>query len=428
MACWTNCSARSPKEAHFLALPTEQGGYGYDFTTPKGRAAAAEELLARFNESWRDAPSWVQHKIAQIRALFPRFFPSLQWTDADVRSLLQESTGRGDPVTSGRGVVRFSMQGPDSSLDSKSQPNVPSSSHGPNQMLFHRDSITGGETAIRGGSAPENPRPFVNGGAFPSDVRRRTEETYDGIETAADRLRLLFPTASEAKISERLLDVLRNADWQHSDPKLQAAINFLRERIPVVESKRIEALPKVVAGSESAVYFDEANRRAYKVVAVNDGFAGHGFIPGEVTVRPDGSIRVGAIQNVPAIEFLARLNRNNAQGRMVFTEPAGITTGGQLVLRQPLVSELQATTSGERPALAKKLGLTWLNAIPRNASTVGRVGDRLLLVDDLHEANLMKDSAGTPFIVDANSRFLSPNEETLVRGALALRSRFLPPN
>ncbi len=97
----------SPTDLAEITRSKAQGGYGYDLKTPQGRAMAAEEYLARFNEGYQRAPGAVQRAVAWIRSAVRRLKPELQWSDDDLRDLLHSATQR-TTTGSGSGGVRFS--------------------------------------------------------------------------------------------------------------------------------------------------------------------------------------------------------------------------------------------------------------------------------------------------------------------------------
>lgn len=90
--------ARAQREAPeligYLTQPKEQGGYGFTLEDAAGRAAIAEEYLARFAEGETKAPGWVTKTFAKVRELLRAAFPRMQWTDGDIRTLLASARRR----------------------------------------------------------------------------------------------------------------------------------------------------------------------------------------------------------------------------------------------------------------------------------------------------------------------------------------------
>jgi len=106
-----------PAEFSHLTASREDGGYGYDPGSAEGRESIVEEYLARFNEKGGPAPGLVARAYAQFRRLLRQFVPGLEWTDNDVRSLLdraRRSANENEAEPQSRGL-RMSLQPADDS-------------------------------------------------------------------------------------------------------------------------------------------------------------------------------------------------------------------------------------------------------------------------------------------------------------------------
>jgi hypothetical protein len=73
----------------YRTLEELANAYGYDLSTPEGRAATIEEHLARLAED-PDAPRWFDGVVAHITQLL-RAIGFNAWTDADTRVLLAKA-------------------------------------------------------------------------------------------------------------------------------------------------------------------------------------------------------------------------------------------------------------------------------------------------------------------------------------------------
>lgn len=200
-----------------------------------------------------------------------------------------------------------------------------------------------------------------------------------------------------------------------SDPDLAALVRDLN--IPVIRGEKLDALKKIDEGTTSAVSGNTRTGAVYKLVRVDEGKV-KGFIPRNITVRPaDDVVVISGDREHALIELLRAVAISNAHGSPVFTEIAGVTEEGDLVLKQPFIRGFKHTdTQDEKEvaAILKDLGLSQITDIGARAA-IGRIGNRVAIFDDLHGANIGRDRNERPVLLDSlAARLLSPGEVTLV--------------
>jgi hypothetical protein len=286
-------------------------------------------------------------------------------------------------------------------------------------------------------------------------IRRRTAAAYQRVRGAYQAFTVSGSQLTPDFISQEVIDFLRSPG-KASTPEIQKAVEALQALIPVIPkstAERLRSLRLLEEGAESEVFLDESSNLVYKLLfaSPNLGRIGDGYTPG--TIYEDGNPETAPTY---LSDFLARVALNNAQGGMVLSEVVGITPDGRLVLVQPYIEGLSKSDftglgmpnirgSGMTPQeyvdefrrrrgeLLRQLGLVPFGGIERSlgfTAAVGWADGKPIIVDDLHDGNLMVNAQGQPFIIDAASRELTEEEANLpsVRAALEEARGLRPDN
>ena len=288
------------------------------------------------------------------------------------------------------------------------------------------DPITTAPTAIRrsvSGFAASSGHAGTpaNGADFPRAVRSRDQETHRQIKEARKRIESLTG-GNASSVSYDLLTYLVKPDKQIDDPQLTKLIYELRQRIPVVSRnvfrKKFESLG---SGVEVIVYLDTQQEAVYKLTPTADGEMITGIGVGPVyEVNRAGNLWVGFPESNPTVlDYLQRISNVNRQDNMVYTEIAAVTHDGDVVVKQPYIFGLNLNEPNDIFRHLRKLGLQHVRTTNAGMPTaVGKANGQLVLFVDLHEANVMVDDNGIPFIVDAANRTLTNEEAEIVREAV----------
>lgn len=290
------------------------------------------------------------------------------------------------------------------------------------------DPVTGSRTAIgravkRGNRAGRdqasgNEGPLVRGSDFPDEVRRGDRETHQELERARSGIN----EALGGSLSFQSVELLKQLTGKATAPEgseLAQTIDSLRSKIPVLPNNVLQGLKQLSEGMSSKVFVDTKNDSAYKLLSVSDKGSVGGTFPQDIRIRAaDDTVVIASEKNPSLLEFLRAVAISNVQGNAVFTEVAGVTEDGDVILKQPYIKGLTPTDNFEDPEgfreALRDLGLSMLSDIGA-VSAVGKVGDRYALFDDLHGENVMRDKNGRAQLVDAlATRLLSNDEYTSV--------------
>ena len=290
------------------------------------------------------------------------------------------------------------------------------------------DPITGIRTAIgraakRGNGAGRNAAqgnegPLVRGSDFPDEIRRGDRETHQELERARSGIN----EALGGSLPFQSLELIKQLTGQANAPEgseLAQTIDALRNKIPVLPNNALEGLKQLSEGMSSKVFVDTKNDSAYKLLSVSDKGSVGGTFPKDIRIRAaDDTVVIASEKNPSLLEFLRAVAISNVQGNAVFTEIAGVTEDGDVILKQPYIKGLKPTDNFDNPEdfreALRDLGLSMLSDIGA-VSAVGKVGTRYALFDDLHGENVMRDKNGRAQLVDAlATRLLSADEYTSV--------------
>ena len=290
------------------------------------------------------------------------------------------------------------------------------------------DPVTGSRTAIgravkRGNRAGRdqasgNEGPLVRGSDFPDEVRRGDRETHQELERARSGIN----EALGGSLSFQSVELLKQLTGKATAPEgseLAQTIDSLRSKIPVLPNNVLQGLKQLSEGMSSKVFVDTKNDSAYKLLSVSDKGSVGGTFPQDIRIRAaDDTVVIASEKNPSLLEFLRAVAISNVQGSAVFTEVAGVTEDGDVILKQPYIKGLTPTDNFEDPEgfreALRDLGLSMLSDIGA-VSAVGKVGNRYALFDDLHGENVMRDKNGRAQLVDAlATRLLSNDEYTSV--------------
>jgi hypothetical protein len=314
------------------------------------------------------------------------------------------------------------------------------------ENLTHKgiDPITGSRSAIgrranrrngaRRDSSQGNEGAPTRGADFPDEVRRRDRATHQELERTRSGINEAFGGVLSFQSIE-LVNYLRGKTIAPEGSALAETVASLREAIPVLPNNVLEGLKQLSEGMSSKVFADSKNDSVYKLLSVSEKGTVGGTFPKDLRIRAaDDTVVIASEKDPSLIEFLRAIAISNVQGNAVFTEIAGVTEDGDVILKQPYIKGLTPTDNFEDPEgfreALRDLGLSMLSDIGA-VSAVGKVGDRYALFDDLHGENVMRDKNGRAQLVDAlATRLLSNDEYTSVspylKDAEVLRSVKVP--
>jgi hypothetical protein len=290
------------------------------------------------------------------------------------------------------------------------------------------DPITGSRTAIgraakrgnraRRNQASGNEGALVRGSDFPDEVRRGDRETHQELERARGRINEALGGSLPFQSVELLKQLTGKADAPEGS-ELAQTIASLRRKIPVLPNNVLEGLKHLSEGMSSKVFVDTKNDSAYKLLSVSDKGSVGGTFPQDIRIRAaDDTVVITSEKGPSLLNFLRAVAISNVQGNAVFTEIAGVTEDGDVILKQPYIRGLTPTDNFEDPEgfreALRDLGLSMLSDIGA-VSAVGKVGNRYALFDDLHGENVMRDKNGRAQLIDAlATRLLSSDEYTSI--------------
>ena len=132
------------------------------------------------------------------------------------------------------------------------------------------------------------------------------------------------------------------------------------------------------------------------------------YKPGEIRLGEDDQIRLSQGPKPSFAEFLARVDNVNQHGKLAPMEFVAVTQEGEAVFSQPYVAGRSVRGTDADPAL-EKLGLRMLTDIG-GVAAIGKVGEKYVLFDDLHGANVKQLPGGRVDIIDAINRDLDEQE------------------
>jgi hypothetical protein len=294
------------------------------------------------------------------------------------------------------------------------------------ENLTHKgiDPITGSRSAIgrranrrngaRRDSSQGNEGAPTRGADFPDEVRRRDRATHQELERTRSGINEAFGGVLSFQSIE-LVNYLRGKTIAPEGSALAETVASLREAIPVLPNNVLEGLKQLSEGMSSKVFADSKNDSVYKLLSVSEKGTVGGTFPKDLRIRAaDDTVVIASEKDPSLIEFLRAIAISNVQGNAVFTEIAGVTEDGDVILKQPYIKGLTPTDNFEDPEgfreALRDLGLSMLSDIGA-VSAVGKVGNRYALFDDLHGENVMRDKNGRAQLVDALATRLLSNEE-----------------
>lgn len=284
-----------------------------------------------------------------------------------------------------------------------------------------RDPITGQDTAIRspqeGYRAPSGHEGApANGFDFPAAVRRREAEKTRAITAAAARIGRFLECDDPSLLSDYIGTLLTGNDLSKLDLPAEAAGTLveLRNIIPIISLDPLEALPKDDTSTEAdAVYFDAAGGAVYKRYKIEEGIVTQGIQPGRMSGNASDGWSFLLLRHTPLLTYLQQIDATNRQGHIVFTEIAGMTDEGDLVVKQPYVRGLVRAV-GESEDIVRKLTVLDMSLVPSppefEPAAVTKISREFYVMIDLHDENVMQDADGRVFLIDAATRPLTRDE------------------
>ena len=240
-----------------------------------------------------------------------------------------------------------------------------------------------------------------------ANVRAREAEKSESLARAHSSLQRLNSNESRYQASQRLFDYLSDTAKPINDPEIASEVGDLREQIPSVSNSVFDQFKQLQGGQEARVYHDENARVVYKLYPIKDGRMGL-YKPGEIRLGEDDQIRLSQGPKPSFLEFLARVDNVNQHGKLAPMEFVAVTQEGEAVFSQPYVAGRSVRGTDADPAL-EKLGLRMLTDIG-GVAAIGKVGNKYVLFDDLHGANVKQLPGGRVDVIDAINRDLDEQE------------------
>ena len=286
--------------------------------------------------------------------------------------------------------------------------------------ILGKDELTGGETAIgrlgRGfTSASGHEGAPARGSDFPDAVKARDRETHQGFERAREAIQRENPgiSGSPSQQGRDLIDYLAGRQAPPEGSHVAKAIAFLKDRVPVVSPRVFDSLKQIDEGRTSRAFLSGKGSSVYKLVTVRDNGKVSGYLPEDVRFdRKLGAISIRGTDQFSVFDLFDAIDLSNQEGSPVFTEIAGVTQDGDIVLKQPYIKGLIEATNPWQAI--ERLGLQRAGDI-EGTHARGRIGDTEVLFGDLHKANIMTDPQGNPYFIDAlATRALTKKESEII--------------
>lgn len=252
-------------------------------------------------------------------------------------------------------------------------------------------------------------------------VRKRGSHTYRQIKRVCQCVEERLGKLSHKEKSKALLALILDQEKAPENSKLYYELEKLKGLLTIFKQKSLEGLNQLAQGKTSKVLVDAKRQVAYKLVEVIDGEVG-GTFPKEIRIRPeDNQILIRGCQNHSLLEMLKAINIANEYGSPLYTELAGLSEDGSIIICQPYIKDLEPIEMLEDDNIntsIKLLGMTPLGSIG-SPFAVGKLKHKYILFDDLHGENIMKTNKGEIFLVDAlATRYLTNKEIKLLRDYL----------
>ena len=214
---------------------------------------------------------------------------------------------------------------------------------------------------------------------------------------------------NDAETAEYLVDDLMNP-YGVPDLDLRNSIDEVLEHITVVSRAALSQLGALDTKSSEAdvIYVDFERGAVYKTYHIQRGVVVNGITPGRLQRYRGKELAVSIDRDTPLLQFLHHIHIANRHGGSVFTEVCGFTEDGDLLTKQPYVTDLYRAPSKDVSNHLTRKGFKAIKNMPYAAAA--EVDGKFYLYADIAGNNAMQTSAGDPFMIDATLRELSDDE------------------
>lgn len=275
----------------------------------------------------------------------------------------------------------------------------------------------------------------ANGDSVCSKVRRRNKATHQQIRRVCrslnQNLRNLKLEKSkklkESEISKTLVSLILDKAKAPKSSQLFKEIEKLKSLLTIFKTSSLRGLEQLAQGKTAKVLVDTKKEIAYKLIEINDGEVG-GTFPKGIRIRPeDNQILVGGCKTHSLLKMLKAIEISNDHGGPLFTELAGFTEDGDIIVCQPYIKNLRSIDMFDAPNTNQSLELdqsiTSLGMKPLgdigSPFAISVVNGKYAIFDDLHGDNVLKTKESKVFLVDAlATRYLTQSEIKLLRNYL----------
>ena len=310
----------------------------------------------------------------------------------------------------------------------------------------------------KGYSMSEDPKgASPNGDAICTEIRRRNKRAHQqirrvcqSIDRALERRELLglrstkttskqtikennkreaqeAQEAQEAEKANALIALILGKAKAPKNSELAREVETLKNLLTIFKTNSLRGLTQLAQGKTAKVLVDTKKEVAYKLIEVNEGEVG-GTFPKEIRIRPeDNQILISGCKKHSLLKMIKAIEISNDHGGPLFTELAGFTESGDLIICQPYIKNLRsiemfdskdANQSTDLNNSIETLGMHPLGEIG-SPFAVGISNGKYTIFDDLHGDNVLKDKKGDVFLVDSlATRYLTPKEIEMLKDKL----------
>jgi hypothetical protein len=262
---------------------------------------------------------------------------------------------------------------------------------------------------------------------IPNEIRRRNKRTHIQIRRVCQCLDKSLGKLSLQEKAKSLVELILDKAKPPKNSQLRKEVELLKACITIFKANSLKGLDQLAQGKTAKVLVDTKKEVAYKLIEVCDGEVG-GTFPNEIRIRPkDNQVLISGCKKHNLLKTIRAIEIANEHKGPVFTELAGFTEDGDLIICQPYIKDLKPIEMFDDPDSNESIELN-KQIENLNMRPVGDIGSPFALAyingkyaifDDLHGENLLKNSKGQGFLVDAlATRYLTPKEITLLKDFL----------
>jgi hypothetical protein len=281
----------------------------------------------------------------------------------------------------------------------------------------------------------DNQRAPRHGQPVCPEIRRRNKRTHQQIRRVCQSLdqylTKLKPNndreLKEKEISKALVSLVLDKAKAPKNSSLFKEIECLKGLITIFKINSLRGLEQLAQGKTAKVLVDTKKEIAYKLIEINEGEVG-GTFPKEIRIRPeDNQILISGCKRHSLLKMLKAIEISNNHGGPLFTEVAGFTEDGDIIICQPYIKDLQSIDMFDDPQTNKSIELNesikTLDMKPLgdigSPFAISLVNDKYAIFDDLHGDNVLKTKKGSIYLVDSlATRYLTKNEINLLKNYL----------